>query len=131
VLGYTFLGGHAEEIAPGVYRLYPADGLRQRFHFRGDYGLSIQTDGLRLESLEWDLNRESVRVYLERIPEESHGRVTLEARDCAAEWVNGSEGFRYAASDESSAVVEMVCTGVGDGADVPCWLEIRMRKSDE
>jgi hypothetical protein len=88
VLGYTFLGGHAEEIAPGVYRLYPADGLRQRFHFRGDYGLSMQTDGLRLESLEWDLNRESVRVYLERIPEEAHGRVTLEARDCAAEWVN-------------------------------------------
>jgi hypothetical protein len=91
----------------------------------------MQTDGLRLESLEWDLNRESVRVYLERIPEEAHGRVTFEARDCAAEWVRGSEGFRYAASDGAPTVAEIVCTDVGDGTADACWLEIRMRKSDE
>jgi hypothetical protein len=70
-------------------------------------------------------------VYPERIQEESHGRVFLEARDCAVELVSASEGFRYATSDESSAVVEMVCTGVGDGTAGACWLEIRMRKTDE
>jgi hypothetical protein len=70
-------------------------------------------------------------VYLERIPEESHGRVFLEARDCAVELVSASEGFRYAASDESYAVAEMVCTDAGDGTAGACWLEIRMRKSDE
>lgn len=33
------------EAGDGKIRLTPADGLRQRFHFRGDCGLSLRAEG--------------------------------------------------------------------------------------
>ena len=122
VLGYTFLGGHAEEIAPQVYRLYPADGLRQRFHFRGDYGLSILTEGLRIESLEWDLNGDTVQVCLESIPDEDQGLVTFELRDCTAKLVQVGEGVCQVGQE--SGQITAVIPRTGMDSEKRYWIEL-------
>jgi hypothetical protein len=128
VLGYTFLGGHAEEIAPRVYRLIPADGLRQRFHFRGDYGLSILTEGLRIHSLEWNLNGATVKVCLESIPEEDHGQVTFEMRDCTAQMVRADEGIRQIGHESGKITVEIARTGMD--SEKKYWIELSTRAEE-
>ena len=125
VLGYSFLGGHAEEISPRVYRLYPADGLRQRFHFRGDYGLSVYAEGLRIQWVEWDLERETLRVCLEAIPEENRGRVTFEMRDCAAQMVRAGEGVRQIGQESGKITAEIAPAGMD--SDKRYWIELSTR----
>jgi len=128
VMGYVFLGGHTEEDGMGKYRLYPADGLRQRFHFRADCGLSVFTEGLRIECMDWNPEDGTVRICLEKIPEESVRRITLSVRDCTAEilrtgrdisqsgWLNGMNTVYFVRAGSDS----------GNEAENGYWADIRI-----
>ena len=126
VFGFVFLGGHTEEIAPGKVRLVPADGLRQRFYFRGDFGLSLSAEGLRIESVEWDFEGGTIRVCLEAIPEEDAGRITVETRDCEIELVRADEGVFPSGADGIFTVETDRCAGKNS-----CRLELAVTQSED
>lgn len=128
VLGYVFLGGHTEEDGAGRYRLYPADGLRQRFHFRADCGLSVVAEGLRIECLDWDTEGGTVRIYLEKIPEENVRQVTLTVRDCTAEIFRAGKGISQSGWRHGVSTVDFADTGADadDGGENIHWVNIRI-----
>ncbi|MCR5263751.1 MAG: hypothetical protein K6D94_07755, partial [Clostridiales bacterium] len=126
VFGYVFLGGHSEDTGHGRVRLYPADGIRQRFHFRDGRGLSVYTEGLRIESLEWDKEGDTFHIRLEKIPEEDHGSITAEARDCAVGIVRTSEGIREDNCTDGKITLETVG---GTESDDGYWFDLAIRKS--
>ena len=129
VFGYVFLGGHTEEIAPGKVRLVPADGLRQRFHFRGDFGLSLLAKGLRIEHFDWDLGGGTIRVCLEEIPEEKAGRISIETRGCAAELIRAGEGIRPNGNDRKGTGFS--AESIGDAGKDAYWLEFAVKTVSE
>ncbi len=119
VFGMVFLGGHMEETETGRIRLIPADGLRQRFHFRGDFGLSVYTEGLRIVSVDWDPAAEAFRCRLEPIREEARRRITVDTRDCTAAFTGTSDGLR---PDLRAGRILAAETEPGAGKDA-CWLD--------
>ena len=129
VFGYVFLGGHMEDAGEGKLRLIPADGLRQRFHFRGDFGLSVRAEGLRFVCIEWDPAAEAFRIQFEAVAEEDAGRITVETRDCAAALVQAGEGIRtdrhLGSGENGSFTAEADCGAGKDGL----WLELAAARS--
>ncbi|MBQ3955008.1 MAG: hypothetical protein II680_03905, partial [Clostridia bacterium] len=126
VFGFVFLGGHTEEAGDGKIRLIPADGLRQRFYFRGDFGLSLSAEGLRIEHIEWDPEGGTIRVCLEAIPEEDAGRITVETRDCEIELVRADEGEFQSGADG----IFTAETNGGAGKNSR-WLELAVTRSED
>ena len=112
-------------VNPPVWVDRTADGIRQRFHFRDDCGLSVYTEGLRVESLEWDKEGDTFHICLEKILEEDRGSITAEARDCAVEIVRTSEGIREDNCTDGKITLKTVS---GTESDDGYWIDLAIRR---